>query len=101
MKIKKGDQVKILSGKDRNKTGKVVKTMPQLGRVLVEGLNLHKKHVRSRQAEKKGEVISVPAPVSSARVQLICPHCGKAVRIAYELTGEGKARICKKCRHVL
>ena len=98
MKIKKGDQVKILTGKDRNKTGKVIKVMPASGKILAEGLNLHKKHVKSRQAEKKGEIVLLPGPINLSKVQLVCPHCGKPTRVGYDLSGSTKVRICKKCR---
>ena len=97
MKIKKGDQVKILAGKDRNKTGQVIKVMPASGKILAEGLNLHKKHVRSRQAEKKGEIVLLPGPINVAKVQLVCPRCGKSTRVGYDLNGNAKVRICKKC----
>ena len=99
MKIRKGDEVKILSGKDNGKTGKVVKVFPKTDQVVVEGLNLRKKHARSRQAEKKGEVVLIPAPVAVSKVQLVCPHCSKVTRVRYEIGADtkAKARICKKC----
>lgn len=97
MRIKKGDEVKILLGKDSGKKGKIVRVFAKTDRVAVEGLNLRKKHARSRQAEKKGEVILIPAPVAVSKVQLICPRCSKATRVRYEISAGGKTRICKKC----
>ncbi|MBI4120433.1 MAG: 50S ribosomal protein L24 [Parcubacteria group bacterium] len=112
MKIKKGDNVKILSGKERGKTGKVIRVMPALRRqrlwrrateakAVVEGLNLHKKHARSRQAERKGEVVLVPGGLSLSKLALVCPQCGRATRVGYEIAGDKKNRICKKCRQMV
>lgn len=97
MKIKKEDTVKILSGKEKGKTGKVIRVVPAEARVMVEGLNLHKKHVRSRQAERKGEIVFKPGFLAAAKVMLICPQCGKAARIGYERADAKNKRVCKKC----
>lgn len=97
MKIKKGDKVKMLSGKDRDKTGKVVKSRE--GRISIEGLNLVKKHVRPRKQGEKGQTISVPRFVNVSIAMLVCPNCGAATRIGYKFTDKGvKQRICKKCK---
>ena len=71
MKIKKGDTVKVISGKDKGKTGKVLKAFPKLGKVLVEGINMHKKHVRARQEGKKGQTIDKAFPLSVSNVKLV------------------------------
>ncbi len=97
MKIKKGDNVKMLSGKDRGKTGKVLRVDPQARRIVVEGLNLIKKHVRARQQGQKGQIISKERFVSAASVALICSSCGKPTRVGYRINGAQKVRICKKC----
>ena len=101
MKIKKGDEVKIVTGKDRGKTGKVIKSFPQDSSVLVEGLNMFKKHMRSRQAEKKGEVISISKPVNLSAVRLVCPECHKITRVGHKVEAQHKFRICKKCGKTL
>jgi len=97
MKIKKNDNVKILSGKDRNKTGKVLSVLPKKERILVEGLNLYKKHVRPKRQGEKGETISVPRSINVSNVMLICPACGKATRIGSVVNKGVKSRICKRC----
>jgi large subunit ribosomal protein L24 len=96
MKIKKGDSVVIISGKDRTKTGKVIRVFPDAQKVFVDGIT-RKKHKRSRTQEKHGEIIHVPFPVAVSSVKLVCPKCGKAARIGYDVSGDKKARMCKKC----
>jgi len=97
MKIKKGDNVKIISGKDRGKTGKVLRVFPEAGKALVEGLNLVKKHVRPRKQGEKGQRVSVPAAIDISSIMLICPKCSKSSRVGYKMSGKDKFRICKKC----
>lgn len=98
MKVRRGDTVKILSGKDRGRRGKVLRVLPRRERVLVEGVNLKKKHRRSRRQDKKGEIILLPAPLSISAVQLVCPQCGKPTRVGYGWNEAGsKVRKCKKC----
>jgi large subunit ribosomal protein L24 len=101
VKIIKGDNVKILSGKDRGKTGKVLRVIPKEGKVLIEGLNLVKKHVKPRRQGEKGQRVSVPAPVDASNVMLVCPKCSKPSRTRYKLIGEKKHRVCKKCNKEL
>lgn len=97
MKIKKGDQVLIISGKDRGRRGKVLKTLPQEERTMIEGINLRKKHRRPRRTGEKGQIVESPAPIDISNVKLICPKCGKAARVGYRMTEKKKYRICKKC----
>ncbi len=102
MKIKKGDTVKILSGKDRGKRAKVTRVLPSDGRIMVEGVNLKKRHRRSRRQDKKGEIVLIPAPVSVSAVQVVCPACGKPTRVGYTWNeAGGRVRMCKKCRAAL
>jgi large subunit ribosomal protein L24 len=98
MKIKKGDQVLIISGKDKGRKGKVIKAFPKEERVSVEGINIRKKHVRPKKSGEKGQIIQTPAPLHISNVKAICSKCGKAVRIGYKIEGDKKHRICKKCR---
>lgn len=97
MKIKKGDQVLIISGKDRGKKGRVLRSLPEAGKIQVEGINLVKKHLKPKQQREKGEVISLPAPLNVSNAKLVCPKCGQPARVGYKLTEKKKYRICKKC----
>ena len=97
MRIKKGDNVKILSGKDRGKTGKVLRAIPSENRIVVEKVNMAKRHRRGRGQKQKSERISIAAPISVTNVQLICPKCGKPSRIGSKLVDGKKVRMCKKC----
>jgi len=97
MKIRKGDQVLIIKGKDRGKKGKVLRGFPKEMKVLVEGVNIKKKHRRPTRAGEKGQIVEVPAPIYVSNVKLICPKCGKPTRVGYKVTEKAKYRICKKC----
>ncbi|HLM84091.1 MAG TPA: 50S ribosomal protein L24 [Candidatus Bathyarchaeia archaeon] len=97
MKIKKGDNVKMLSGKDRGKTGKVSYVLPRAGKAIVDGLNLVKKHIRPKKQGEKGQRVSVPASVDFSNLMLVCPKCSKPSRVGYKVTEKSKFRICKKC----
>ncbi len=97
MKIKKNDQVLIIAGKDRARKGKVLESLPKQGKVVVEGLNIRKKHVRPKKEGEKGQVVEVPAPFSVSNVKMICPKCAKPTRLGYKTEGKKKYRFCKKC----
>jgi large subunit ribosomal protein L24 len=97
MRVKKGDTIKIISGKDKNKTGKVLKVFPKRSKVLIEGLNLYKKHVKPKREGEKGETVLVPRPIDVSNILLICGACGKAVKSGSRFDGKTKIRICKKC----
>ena len=101
MKIKKGDQVLITSGKDRGKKSKVLQVFPKENRILVEEVNLRKKHQKPKKSGEKGQVILMPGPISISNVKLICPKCGKPTRIGYKFIENQKFRICKKCNQAL
>jgi large subunit ribosomal protein L24 len=98
MKIKKGDNVIMIAGKDKNKTGKVIKVFPKEDKVIVENINLKKKHQRAKTGGKKGEKIEVPRSVSIASVMLVCKSCGKPARVSRQVVSGKKLRICKKCQ---
>ena len=97
MSIKKGDLVKIIKGKDKGKTGKVIKVFPKDNRVVVDGLNLVKKIKRAKREGEKGELVLVPRPISRANVMLVCPYCKQPTRVGYVKEGDKKYRVCKKC----
>lgn len=100
MKIKTGDNVKVLSGKDRGKTGKVIQVLHNKKTnkhfVVIEGLNLLKKHMRAGRQGDKGQVIELPAPMHMSNVMLIDPKTDKATRVGYKQEGSDKKRIAKK-----
>lgn len=97
-KIKKGDTVRIIAGKDRGKTGAVARVLKHENRVVVEGMNMRKRHVRPRASGAKGEIIQVSVPMNVSNVMIICSKCGKATRVGYRLTDITKVRVCKKCK---
>ncbi|HVN26096.1 MAG TPA: 50S ribosomal protein L24 [Candidatus Paceibacterota bacterium] len=99
MKIKKGDHVKIMSGKDRGKTGTVLLAYPIEDRIVVEGLNLFKKRSRPRRQGETGQIVNVARPMPVSKVQLVCASCKQPTRIGYRIEGKGtKVRFCKKCK---
>lgn len=97
MKIKKDDTVLIISGKDRGKKGKIIRALPKERKVVVEGVNIRKKHIRPRRAGEKGQIVEMPAPIDVSNVMIICPKCGKPTRVGYKIGEKKKYRICKKC----
>lgn len=102
LKVKTGDMVLVQVGKDRGKTGKVLRVFPKEGRLIVEGRNIVKKHVRPRRAGEKGQRVEVPAPMPVSRIMVVCPSCQKATRIAVQRTAEGRReRHCKKCQALI
>jgi len=102
MKIKKGDTVQILKGKDRDKRGKVLEINPRNLKVVIEGLNIRKKHSRPRKAGEKGQIVEFPASIPLANVSLVCSSCQKANRVGYRVLENGKKeRICRKCSAVI
>lgn len=97
MRIIKGDTVLIISGKYRGKTGKVLKALPKAGKILVEGVNLMKKHRKPKKDKEKGQIVEIPAPLDISNAKLICSKCKKATRVGYKISENKKYRICKKC----
>jgi large subunit ribosomal protein L24 len=95
-KIRKNDQVQIMAGKDRGKSGRVLRVDRDRGRVVVEGLNMVKKAVRPRGQNQKGGITSVEAALAISNVQILCKKCGPT-RIGMRMQKEGKIRFCKKC----
>jgi large subunit ribosomal protein L24 len=98
MKIKKGDQVRVLQGKDRGKEGRVAYSFPETGKVIVDGINTAKRHTKPRSAEKPGGIITKDMPLDVSSVAVVCTSCGKATRIGYRFDTAGtKLRVCRKC----
>lgn len=103
MNIKKGDKVRVLSGKDKGKEGDVIKVLPKAGKVVVENINIAKKATRPHpQKSPQGGIISVPAPLDASNVILLCPRCSKTTRTSRHTDAEGRrSRKCKKCGELI
>jgi large subunit ribosomal protein L24 len=97
MKLKKGDTVKIISGKDRGKTGKITHALIEKNKIVVEGINIRKKHMRPKKQGQKGQTIQMPMPIDVSNVMIVCPACSKITRIGAKTAGNKKVRVCKKC----
>ncbi len=98
LKIKKGDRVRVLTGKDRGHEGEVMRVLPSAGKVIVDGANVAKKHQRATKATMQGGIIDKDMPLPVANVALLCPTCGKPTRVGYKIDKDGtKVRACKKC----
>ncbi len=97
MNIKKDDKVVVLSGKDKGKEGKILSADPKAMKVIVEGVNVATKHQKPRKQGEEGGIIKVETPIYASKVQLVCPKCGKATRVAHKIEGDKKVRVCKKC----
>jgi len=102
MKIRKDDTVVIVAGKDRGKKGKVRRALPNEDKVIVEGLNMIKRHSRARRAARQGGIIELEAPIHVSDVMLVCEKCSKPTRVGFRFLDDGKkVRICNSCREVI
>ena len=97
MNIKRDDKVIVLSGKDKGKEGKVLSVDPKAGKLIVEGVNVATKHAKPRKQGEQGGIIKVETPIYACKVQVLCPKCGKATRVAHKLENGKNVRVCKKC----
>ena len=97
MKIRKGDNVQVLSGNDKGKTGEVLEVIPGTQKIIVKGINVRKKHVKPRKQGEEGGIIPVECAIHASKVNVVCPKCGKATRIGYSIEKDQKVRVCKKC----
>lgn len=97
MKIIKGDTVQITAGKDAGKTGKVGKVFSKTGKVVVEGMNQYKRHVKGRMPGQKSEIITITKPLPMGGIALLCQKCKKVTRVGYKMLKDEKVRICRKC----
>ena len=98
MRIKKGDKVQVLSGKDKGKVASVVRAMPADGRVIVEGVHVAKRHAKPTRATMQGGVIDKFMPISVSSVAIVCSSCGVPTRIGMRIDDQGrKVRVCRKC----
>ena len=101
-KLKRKDQVEVIAGKDKGKSGKVLRVLPDKGRALVESLNLIKRHTSPSRSNNEGGIIEKEAPVAISNVQLLCPGCNKPARTGLRVLEDGsKVRFCKKCNEIV
>jgi len=102
MKIRKGDTVVIIAGKDRGKRGKVRRAWPDEERVIVDGLNMIKRHSRARRAARQAGIIELEAPIHVSNVMLVCEKCGNPTRVSFRFLDDGKkVRICNSCQEMI
>lgn len=101
MRLKVGDTVQVISGKDRGKRGKIERVFPQRQAVVVEKVGRAKKHIKPTRQFPQGGIIDVARPLPAAKVMIVCPHCGKLTRIFYKMVGDKKLRVCKRCHKAL
>jgi len=107
MNIKKGDTVLVIAGKDKGKQGTVSRALPQISKVIVEGLNIAKKHIRPQGQTRQGGIIDKAMPIHISNTMLICTECGKPTRVAHDRRPMGadqkirSVRVCKKCHEII
>ncbi len=98
LRIKSGDRVMVITGKDKGRRGEVLKTLPRKGKVIIEGINIVKKHQRATREMMQGGIIEQPAPLDASNVMLLCRNCGDPTRAGTKTLSSGrKVRCCKKC----
>lgn len=97
MKLKKGDNVVVISGKDRGRQAKILRVFPKVGKILVEGVNLVRVREKARRAGQKGQTVERAMPLDASNVLIWCGHCKRGRRIGYKIEGGKKVRVCKKC----
>ena len=97
MTVKKGDNVLVVTGKDKGKTGKVTEVSPKSNKVLVDGVNIVTKHQKARKQDEKSQIVKKNAPIEASNVMVVCPSCGKPSRVGHKEIDGKKVRICKKC----
>lgn len=95
--VKKGDMVMVITGKDAGKKGKVLEVLPKKGRVVVEKVNIVKRHTKPTQSMPQGGILEKEAPIASSNVMLFCVECNNVTRVSTKVTDAGKVRVCKKC----
>ena len=97
MKLKKGDSVKIIKGKDKGKTGTIDRVYGAENKVLIPDINVAKRHVKGQAGKQKSEIVLIAKPLPIANVQLICPKCKIPTRVGYSIEKKEKVRVCRKC----
>lgn len=100
-KIKKGDLVEVISGKDKGKRGKVLRVIPKEMKVIVEGVNIVKRHQRPNPRMREGGIVEREAPIYASKVMLVCPNCSQRTRVGFKVVEGKKVRYCKKCGEII
>lgn len=108
MKLKKGDQIIVTKGKDKGRKGKIEKVFPKSGKILIPGINVYKRHMKSRGEKQPGGIVDIVKPLPVSNVALLCPKCNKPTRLGLKVDKKdlsrrqaGKLRICRKCQSVI
>jgi large subunit ribosomal protein L24 len=101
MKVKTGDEVVVLLGKDKGKKGNIERVFPKFNKVLVSGVNIYKRHKKPQGRTLQGGIIDITKPVSTSSVALVCPKCNLPTKVGFKLENKDKKRICKKCKQVI
>jgi len=101
-KIRKNDTVRVIAGKDKGKSGKIITVFPGKGRALVQGINFIKKHAKRTREDQQGGIIQMESPMSVSNLMVVCQKCNKITRIGFSTLTDGtKTRICKKCKELI
>ena len=97
MKLKKGDKVVVIAGKDKGKKGKIERVFPKESKILIPGINVFKRHLKRKDEKHPGGIVEISKPLPVGKVALICPKCGQKTRVGYKIVANEKLRVCKKC----
>ena len=101
MKLKRKDNVIMLAGRDKGKTGEIVRILPATNQIVAEGLGVVKRHTKPSNKVPRGGILEIAKPINVSKVALVCPNCKQPTRIGYEINGENKERVCRKCKAVV
>jgi large subunit ribosomal protein L24 len=101
MKLRRSDQIVVLAGRDKGKKGAITRILPDENSVVVEGLNIVKRHTKPSDKIPRGGILDITKPLPAGKVALVCPECKKPTRIGYQIKGKNKERICRKCNAVV
>ena len=102
LSVRKDDMVIVLSGKDKGRKGKIIATLPKENKVLVEGINISKRHKKPRKQNDPGGIVEKECPIYAPKVMRVCPKCSKPTRASYSIAGDGtKNRVCKQCKETI
>lgn len=101
MKLRKGDKVKVITGKDKGKEGVIEKVYKKTNRIVIPGTNIYKRHVKKNENLPQGGIVDVPRPMTVAKVMYLCPKCGKKTRLGWKIEKNKKTRVCKKCESLV
>lgn len=101
MKMRKGDEIKVVKGKDKGKGGKIDKVFSKENKVLILGINQYKRHKKAQSQTQKSEIITINKPLPLSNVELVCPKCHLSTRTGFIIEGDKKLRVCKKCKQII